>query len=128
MLFGIGELQFLSALIPNKKQKLEGIIQKMQIPKEIVDAKKSKGPRANLEQLQLAAMRPAEQAVWFEHARVSAILGSSSRTLPSVRSGLKCYFGFAGHVMYALAVVYTSVCIQACAKKSLGSRQKLRLC
>lgn len=117
MLFGIGELQFLSALIPNKKQKLE-----------VVDAKKSKGPRANLEQLQLAAMRPAEQAVWFEHARVSAILGSSSRTLPSVRSGLKCYFGFAGHVMYALAVVYTSVCIQACAKKSLGSRQKLRLC
>jgi len=85
-------------LIPNKKQKVEHIVKMIDMPQVLQH--KPKGPRANLERMQIAAMRPDEQATWFEQARIAAILGSSSRALPSVRSGLRCYFGFAGHAMY----------------------------
>ena len=53
------------------------------------------GPRRTLHSLDLCNIDPTEKAEWVADARVKAILGSCSKTLPSVRSGILCYIAFA---------------------------------
>ena len=53
------------------------------------------GPRRTMQSLDLCNMDPTEKAEWAADARVKAILGSCSKTLPSVRSGILCYIAFA---------------------------------
>ena len=93
-------MEFVGKLIPNKKQVTEDIIRLVELPVED-HGSKLRGPRANLELANLSSMRPQEKALWFECARVKAILGSNARVLPSVKSGIRCYLNFAGVPMYA---------------------------
>ena len=52
------------------------------------------GPRKAMKTMQLDRMSVAENKVWLESARLEAVLGSCRRSLPSVRSGLRCYVAF----------------------------------
>lgn len=56
----------------------------------------SVGPRGALELVRLDQMTPAERASWKETARVDAILLPCSRSLPSMRSGVRCWIAFIG--------------------------------
>jgi len=94
-LFVSGELDFVNKLIPNKKRKKDEIIRLVDMPKA-VSSTLSKGPRVNMELANLSSMAPKEKALWVERARIAAILGSSARVLPSVRSGIRCFLNFAG--------------------------------
>ena len=51
-------------------------------------------PRQALKNFQLENRSDAEKALWLEEARLNAIVGSCRRTLPSVRSGIRCYIAF----------------------------------
>ena len=57
---------------------------------------KGRGPRAALDSLELPSMSVQQRQAWIEEARVKAILGSCSRSMASVRSGVRCYLAFAG--------------------------------
>ena len=58
------------------------------------------GPRAALKRLHLEDLSQRERAVWYENARVDAILSPCRLSLPSIRSGIRCWFAFIG--MHAL--------------------------
>ena len=54
------------------------------------------GPIAALRRARLQDMSRANREDWLEGARLDAILGGCRRSLPSVRSGLRCYIAFVG--------------------------------
>ena len=62
------------------------------------------GPRAALKKSGLQAMPQAERKQWIEEARIDAILGSSSASLKSMRSGICCFITFAGGALSAKGV------------------------
>jgi len=49
-----------------------------------------------LKQLDLRGQTQSEIDLWMEEARIDAILGSCSRSLPCVRSGARCFMAFVG--------------------------------
>ena len=53
-----------------------------------------KTPQQVLRYCQFEKRTPVENALWLEVARLNSIVGSSWGTLPSVRSGIKCYIAF----------------------------------
>jgi hypothetical protein len=57
------------------------------------------GPRSTISALELTLHSQAEKSKWCSQARVNAIIGSCSRSLPSVKSGCRCYFAFAQRVL-----------------------------
>ena len=54
------------------------------------------GPMAALKRAQLEEKSEQGKDEWLEKARIDAILGSCRLSLPSVRSGIRCYAEFAG--------------------------------
>ena len=56
------------------------------------------GPRAALRRSGLREMQQGEKKQWVEAARLNAILGNSSASLRSLRSGVCCYITFAGAI------------------------------
>ena len=63
-------------------------------PLSVRDEASGCGPRSALGRLDLKSMSSDERNSWLEGARADAILGSCKRSLPFVRSGLRCYEGF----------------------------------
>lgn len=57
------------------------------------------GPRKNVDALCSALHTQKERNKWCEQARAAAILGSCSRSLPSMKSGCRCYFAFAERIL-----------------------------
>jgi len=53
-----------------------------------------------LKQLDLRDRTQTEIDVWMEEARVDAIIGSCALSLPSVKSGTRCYMAFVGACAY----------------------------
>ena len=74
-------------------------------------ASEGHGPRAALSRMHLDIRSDAEVAKWAEEASIDAILGSCARSLPSLRSGVRCYIAFAG------ARATTSLCCGRVATK-----------
>jgi len=97
-----GELEFVHTLIPTKKQKVEETIRSIEMPQASREWMRELGPRAACAQLDFNKMGKQDKVAWMEQARVASILGASSRTLPSVRSGLKCYLYFASMLVLHL--------------------------
>ena len=60
------------------------------------DGAKGAGPRAALSKAHLEVKTANELTEWVESARLDAVLGSCARSLPSLRSGIRCYIAFAG--------------------------------
>ena len=52
------------------------------------------GPRAALRKAALDTQTEGDKAEWLEAARIDAIIGSCSKSLPSVRSGVRAYIAF----------------------------------
>ena len=59
---------------------------------------KDAGPRKALSRLVFEAKDDNEIMDWVQSARLDAITGSASRSLPSLRSGIRCYITFVGEV------------------------------
>ena len=59
----------------------------------------SVGPQRALQQLQVNVAEPGSRETWIEQARVQALIGSCPRSLPSVLSGMRCWFAFAQRVL-----------------------------
>ena len=57
------------------------------------------GPRGSVDALSAALDTRVKRENWCAQARIAAILGSCSLSLPSVRSGCRCYFAFAERVL-----------------------------
>jgi hypothetical protein len=90
-------------LLPSKKQRVENVVAQIALPKCPGIAVREKGPRAALDDANLATMNPKNNALWLQDARVMAVLGSSAKTLPSVGSAVRCYM--------ALAVEKLGICL-----------------
>ena len=54
------------------------------------------GPKAAIERLHLEDLSLQERAVWFENARIDAIVSPCRLSMASVRSGIRCWFTFIG--------------------------------
>ena len=59
-----------------------------------VQASVGKGPMKAVREAQLASMCESKRKAWLLEARLDAIVGSCRLSLPSVRSGIKCYLAF----------------------------------
>ena len=70
----------------------------IELPIDLKTATKSQGPRASMNDVDFSVMGSRDKLKWVCDARITAILGSNARTLPSVRSGVRCYLAFAGLV------------------------------
>ena len=57
------------------------------------------GPRSFIDVLSADLDTEVKREKWLANARVAAILGSCSLSLPSVRSGCRCYLAFAEKVL-----------------------------
>ena len=57
------------------------------------------GPRKTIDELCLKLHNQGDMDKWCAQARVDALLGSCSRSLPSVKSGCRCYLAFAERVL-----------------------------
>ena len=66
---------------------------------ESVSFRFTKGPRHALETVIGEGGTNRAKSEWCARARVAAILGSYSHSLPSVKSGCRCYFAFAEKVL-----------------------------
>ena len=92
-----GELSFIYKLRSALKRKADDPVNLLVMPKcsrtEIV----GQGPKAANAHMRFDKMKPGEKLDWLEEARVMAILGSCSRTMPSLRSGVRCFLAFAGY-------------------------------
>ena len=75
------------------------------------------GPMAALRSLDERRLGPDEKLTWLEESRLDAILGASSCSHKSVRSGIRCWMAFVGtHVLLA-AVCPVLVLSLGCADK-----------
>jgi hypothetical protein len=54
------------------------------------------GPMAASKNLQLDKQSSVDRALWVQEARLDAIMGGMSHSMPSFRSGMRCYVAFAG--------------------------------
>lgn len=59
----------------------------------------SAGPRASIGALAAKLHCQSDKDDWCSKARIGAIIGSCSRSLPSVKSGCRCYFAFAQSIL-----------------------------
>ena len=54
-----------------------------------------RGPRQAMRHVDLNLRTPQQKRIWLEEARLNAILGGCKKSLPSIRSGVRCYLAFA---------------------------------
>ena len=57
------------------------------------------GPRGAIDSVAATWATPEARKIWCDRARIAAILGSCADSLPSVRSGCRCYYAFAEKVL-----------------------------
>lgn len=91
-----GELTFIYKLMSTLKRKADDPVNLLVMPKCSRTAIVGQGPKAANAHMRFDKMKPGEKLDWLEEARVMAILGSCSRTMPSLRSGVRCFLAFAG--------------------------------
>ena len=87
----------------------------MRAPRPANTAAAGVGPRAALRTLALDKRGSIDIAEWLEEARLDAILGGCKLSLPSWRSGVRCYLAFTGEQL-AVRIVVCCVC-SACTDK-----------
>jgi hypothetical protein len=92
----IGELQFVSSIIPKKRKADEQALDALCQPVSKLRDIGQNGPRASIVASRFEKMSKHEKEVWAHNARIQSVIGACARTLPSVRSGLRCYLAFAG--------------------------------
>ena len=90
-------------------------IEGMMVEREHNNTSRGSGPRTALSKVNLSIKNDAEVAMWVESARMDAVIGSCARSLPSLRSGVRCYIAFAGespraHIFLDDALHLSSVC------------------
>jgi hypothetical protein len=68
-------------------------------------------------------MSSTERNIWLEEARLSALLGSSSATRKSLRSGVSCYIAFVGDrdVLVLIVCACKTLCMCADATRHRGN-------
>ncbi len=54
------------------------------------------GPMAAMQSVDARGLSAGEKLAWLEESRMDAILGASSRSHKSVRSGIRCWVAFVG--------------------------------
>jgi hypothetical protein len=62
------------------------------------------GPAAAAKRMRLEELTPSQRTAWIEEARLDAILGGLRLSIPSLRSGLRCYLAFVSKRCVATAV------------------------
>ena len=70
-----------------------------------------RGPRGALKEVGLDRLNQEEKMIWLENARLRALLGSSRSSHASLKSGLRCYFGFMGPVHYVFGTYHDACCM-----------------
>ena len=108
----IGEIQFVKSIIPKKRkadeQALDALSQPASRSREIATS----GPRASIAASRFDRMSKHEKVIWAQNARIQSVLGACARTLPSVRSGLRCYLAFASKQRDYMECVFSVSCCQ----------------
>ena len=74
----------------------ERIVANLEAPRPPNTAAKGKGPMAAVKAVSSACVSNMQKCAWLEESRLDAILGSSSRSHKSVRSGIRCWIAFVG--------------------------------
>ena len=62
------------------------------------------GPVAAAKRMRLEELTASQRTAWIEEARLDAILGGLRLSIPSLRSGLRCYLAFVSKRCVAIAV------------------------
>ena len=76
------------------------------------------GPMAALQSLDERGVSLTAKKAWLEESRLDAILGASSRSHKSVRSGTRCWMAFVGAYVHSRSRAYSYIkCIHVCAGK-----------
>ena len=63
------------------------------------------GPRATLHRVDAGFQSVAERKGWLQATKLDAILGVSSRSHKSVRSGIRCWIAFVGRLCLSLVLL-----------------------
>ena len=77
-----------------------------------------------LKQLDLRDRTQTEIDVWMEEARVDAIIGSCALSLPSVKSGTRCYMAFVGACAYLRTMGPEALRVQCRVPDATGRKGK----
>ena len=105
-----GELSMIYGLFSTKKPRVEhAIVSQIDLPSGSHASREVKGPRAMIGDMQFSNMGQGYKRAWLRDARVKALLGACARTLPSVRSAVRCYIEFAGAFVLTV-VTHLTIC------------------
>ena len=74
-----------------QKQKIECLLQ----DRAVLTEAEGLGPRGALKRVMATVKSEEEKSAFVQRARLDAILGSCLASMPSVRSGVRCYLAFA---------------------------------
>ena len=77
---------------------------RLTLPSEACVAARGVGPTKAAATLASSLRNEAEAKAWLETARLQAVLGSAPRSVPSIRSGLRCWAAFVDAVAQARPV------------------------
>ena len=83
--------------------KAVGVLAKLDQRREPNAESTGTGPKATMIKLDCRLASESERNKWLEESRMDAILGASSRSHKSVRSGIRCWIAFVG--MWAQCLV-----------------------
>jgi hypothetical protein len=86
------------------------------LPEHCLDRTAS-GPRAIVKSLQFEKLTMHQRCQWRHEATRLAILGPFAKSLPSLRSGVKCYIAFAGVLLSCILSLWVVV---ACSIQNTG--------
>jgi len=88
------------------------VIDELEKPVARAKASAKCGPREAIAVNGFDNMSDKEKATWAANARLQSVLGSCAKSLPSVRSGIRCYFAFAG-LFFMCCVRGSCVCLHS---------------
>ena len=92
---------------------------------EKVAERAQRGPREAVLAMDFGSMTPRQRTEWLDGARLAAVLGPCAKTLPSVRSGIRCYIEFASMLVIRLCEILNNLCAS---RASHGSQCRRRRC
>ena len=84
---------------PPASVRQRGVIEGLMSSREAPVVSAGRGPRAALKAVGLKHMSAAQRDTWLEDSRLDAILGNCRLSIPSFRSGVRCYLAFVGAPM-----------------------------
>lgn len=102
-----GDLQFVKQLIPIKRARVMGLgplEEVLRAPEKLAE-RALRGPREAVAAMNFDSMTPPQCKRWLENARLTAMLGPCAKTIPSVKSGIRCYVAFASMLVYGCRIV-----------------------